>query len=154
PQPVGSGNVQRHHRSGAGSKHADDDESGFRRVEQRRSRQEALHETLAVCTHTRRRRRLPLLAVEAQTTTATEKVMTRFVWLALVFSITCSAKTFQNSYIRWELPETWRCTQEGTAWVCAPINARDAREAVIVAPAKLAGPEDNLNAFANYLRKP
>ena len=80
--------------------------------------------------------------------------MIRALWLALFFSLTCSAKTFQNSYLRWNLPDNWACVQEAIAWVCQPINGGDAREVVVVATAKMAGPEDNLNSFFNYLRNP
>lgn len=80
--------------------------------------------------------------------------MIRALVLALLVSKSSWAKTFQNSYIRIDLPDSWSCVQEGIAWVCSPANSSDAREALIVATAKLAGPEDNLNAFLSYLRQP
>lgn len=64
------------------------------------------------------------------------------------------AKTFQNSYVAFEVPDNWTCLQEGVAWTCTPQNTAEAREAVIVLAAKVAGPEDNLSNFLNYLKKP
>jgi hypothetical protein len=83
----------------------------------------------------------------------------RFLSLALVglslFSATSAfAKTFQNSYVRFEIPENWHCGQENLAWVCSPVSSKDAREALIVVTAKVAGPEDNLDAYERHLKKP
>jgi hypothetical protein len=82
--------------------------------------------------------------------------MNRFVLLCLLAfsSWSATARPFQNSYVKFDLPDTWNCNQEGPAWVCAPANSRDAREALIITTAKLTGPEDNLNSFYNYLRQP
>src|SRR4051812_14401971 len=85
--------------------------------------------------------------------------MTRWLCFAILFlsatgSVAAHAKPFQNSYLRFELPDNWNCNQEGVSWVCAPINGMEAREALIISTAKLSGPEDNLKAFDAYLRKP
>jgi hypothetical protein len=77
----------------------------------------------------------------------------------LLFSVvffcgSAMARSFQNSYVKFNLPDTWACNQEGPAWVCAPANSGDAREALIITTAKLTGPEDSLNSFYNYLRQP
>ena len=77
-----------------------------------------------------------------------------FASLLFLGGWTAQAKTFQNSYIRFEIPDNWNCAQEGIAWVCAPASSLDAREALIVVTAKVAGPEDNLAAYEKYLRKP
>lgn len=77
-----------------------------------------------------------------------------FATLALFISLSASAKTFSNSYISFDLPDDWNCAQEGPSWVCSPKIAKDAREAIIVINAKVAGPEDNLANYKNYLSKP
>lgn len=72
----------------------------------------------------------------------------------VVFGWTATARVFQNSYVKFDLPDNWACHQEGAAWVCAPTNNTEAREAVIISTAKLAGPDDSLKSFDNYLRQP
>lgn len=76
------------------------------------------------------------------------------VILAMVSGLKAEAKTFQNSYISFELPDNWNCLQEGVAWTCTPAGVLEAKEAVIVLAAKVAGPEDNINNFKNYLAQP
>src|SRR4051812_9389886 len=78
------------------------------------------------------------------------------VILSLAFSLSVSveAKTFKNSYVSFEVPEDWSCVQEGVAWTCVAQNPVDAKEAVIVLAAKVAGPEDNMQAFLNFLKQP
>jgi hypothetical protein len=61
---------------------------------------------------------------------------------------------FKNSYVTFEVPDNWNCLQEGVAWTCSPKGAIEAREAVIVLAAKVAGPEDNLVNFHTYLGQP
>jgi hypothetical protein len=74
--------------------------------------------------------------------------------LALLLSVSAQAKTFQNSYVAFEVPDNWTCIQEGVAWTCTPQNAVEAKEAVIVLAAKVAGPEDNIGNFLNFLKQP
>src|SRR3954471_21153428 len=74
--------------------------------------------------------------------------------LAAVVSFQAEAKIFQNSYVSFEVPDNWTCLQEGVAWTCTPQNAVEAKEAVIVLAAKVAGPEDNLTNFLNFLKQP
>lgn len=76
------------------------------------------------------------------------------LFFLVVFGWTATARVFQNSYVKFELPDNWSCHQEGAAWICAPTNNTEAREAVIISTAKLAGPEDSLKSFDNYLRRP
>lgn len=73
---------------------------------------------------------------------------------SLVLSFGAEAKTFQNSYVSFEVPDTWTCIQEGVAWTCNPQGVIESKEAVIVLAAKVAGPEDNLNSFQGYLSQP
>ena len=83
---------------------------------------------------------------------------TAFLILSLIFSLTVSvtsnAKTFQNSYLSFEVPDTWACLQEGVAWTCTSQDVIEAKEAVIVLAAKVAGPEDTMNNFMNHLKDP
>lgn len=72
----------------------------------------------------------------------------------LLCSFPVGAKSFQNSYVAFEVPDNWTCTQEGVAWTCTPQGPIEAKEAVIVLAAKVAGPEDNLTAFQTYLGTP
>ena len=71
---------------------------------------------------------------------------------ALSFSAT--AKSFQNSYVSFEVPDDWTCVQEGVAWTCTPIKQPEAKQAVIVMAAKVAGAEDTIPNFVNYLKQP
>lgn len=72
----------------------------------------------------------------------------------MLWSALSSAKTFQNSYVAFELPDTWACAQEGVAWTCTPSGTLQSKEAVIVLAAKVAGPEDNMANFLTFLRQP
>jgi hypothetical protein len=80
------------------------------------------------------------------------KSLSLFAVLAMFSS--AQAKTFQNSYVAFEVPDNWNCLQEGVAWTCIPTTSAESREAVIVLAAKVAGPEDNLTAFSSYLKEP
>jgi hypothetical protein len=61
---------------------------------------------------------------------------------------------FQNTYVSFEVPDNWICQQEGVAWICSPQSPVEAKEAIIVLVAKVAGPEDNLDSFLNLLKQP
>src|SRR6266404_2792634 len=76
------------------------------------------------------------------------------ILVLLCVAATANAKTFQNSYVSFEVPDNWTCLQEGVAWTCTPQNPIEAKEAVIVLAAKVAGPEDNLTNFLAFLRQP
>src|SRR5262245_43217048 len=73
---------------------------------------------------------------------------------ALILSFGAEAKMFKNSYVTFEVPDNWKCMQEGVAWTCTPASSAESREAVIVLAAKVAGPEDNLVNFQTYLSQP
>lgn len=73
---------------------------------------------------------------------------------ALTVAQAASAKTFQNSYVSFDVPDNWNCLQEGVAWTCTPAGVIESKEAVIVLAAKVAGPEDNLTNFQNFLAQP
>lgn len=73
---------------------------------------------------------------------------------AAVAGLNAEAKTFQNSYVSFEVPDNWNCLQEGMAWTCTPTGLAESKEAVIVLAAKVAGPEDNINNFKTFLAQP
>lgn len=73
--------------------------------------------------------------------------------LALLSGI-AEAKTFQNSYVSFEIADNWTCLQEGVAWTCTPLDPAQSKEAVIVLAAKIAGPEDTLPGFLAFLKQP
>lgn len=72
----------------------------------------------------------------------------------LAVSPSASAKLFSNSYISFELPPEWNCSQEGTEWVCISKLSKEAKEAMIILTAKEVGPSDSLAAYMNYLKQP
>lgn len=76
------------------------------------------------------------------------------VLLLALIPFWAEAKEFKNSYVSFEVPDTWTCGQEGVAWTCTPQGPLDSKEAVIVLAAKVAGPEDNLRNFLTYLSTP
>lgn len=84
--------------------------------------------------------------------------MKRLIFISLVPLMLTShsswAKTFQNSYVSFDMPDNWACLQEGVAWTCTSTNVVEAKEAVIVLAAKVAGPEDTLPNFLNHLKQP
>tara|TARA_B100001248_G_scaffold241870_2_gene208941 strand:- start:9014 stop:9706 length:693 start_codon:yes stop_codon:yes gene_type:complete len=64
------------------------------------------------------------------------------------------AKLFQNSYVKFELPDNWQCQMQQTEWICRSSNRQSAREAIIILTAKEVSPQDTLTNYENYLRKP
>ncbi len=77
-----------------------------------------------------------------------------FVIVALTFCFSASGKTFKNSYVSFEVPDTWICLQEGVAWTCTPRGPYESKEAVIVLAAKVAGADDTLSSFMVRLKQP
>lgn len=74
--------------------------------------------------------------------------------IVLLFSYSVNAKTFKNSYLTFELPDNWSCQQEGTEWICSPLDSVIARDALIILSAKEAGPEDSFASYQTYLSQP
>ena len=69
------------------------------------------------------------------------------------FLQTAQAKLFQNSYISFEIPETWNCKAFGSDWVCHSKLQNKQVEALITSTAKIAGSMDTLNDYLNYLQQ-
>lgn len=81
----------------------------------------------------------------------------KFVFFSiLVFGHSCLtfAKPFQNSFIRFELPNQWSCVLAGSEWLCHPESPAKLREALIVVGAKVAGLEDSPKVYKEFLQKP
>lgn len=66
----------------------------------------------------------------------------------------CSAKTFHNSYLQFEMPDNWTCVLAHTEWICNPTGKAESREAVLILAAKVSGPEDNFEEFKKNLSTP
>ena len=63
------------------------------------------------------------------------------------------AKLFQNTYISFDIPETWECKAFGTDWVCHSKFQEKKVEALITSTAKIAGPNDTLDEYLAYLQQ-
>ena len=72
----------------------------------------------------------------------------------IFFSSTAKAKWFTNSYLQMNLPKDWNCTFKKPEWVCQHQSKQKSREATIIMTANVAGPEDNLKSYSNYLSNP
>ena len=73
---------------------------------------------------------------------------------AIIVSQQAAAELFRNAYVQFELPSSWKCTAEGTEWVCSSQNKNDSKESIIVLTAKEAGPQDTFEIYEDYLKKP
>jgi hypothetical protein len=74
--------------------------------------------------------------------------------LAFAFSGAAFAKQFRNSYVSFEVPETWNCKLENTEWVCRAEVGKEAKEAIIIVTAKERGPSDTPAAYMTHLATP
>ena len=76
--------------------------------------------------------------------------------IALTFflSIPASAKLFRNAYVSFELPPNWKCSLEGTEWICVSKFSKRAKEAIVILTAKEVGPIDNFSAYQTHLKTP
>jgi len=78
--------------------------------------------------------------------------------LVLFFSIFpfsfSEAKVFRNSYLSFELPDTWKCSLENTEWVCRADTEKESKEAIIILTAKEVGPTDSLESYNSHLNTP
>jgi hypothetical protein len=73
---------------------------------------------------------------------------------AIVVPSFAHAKLFQNSYVKFELPDNWQCNMEQTEWICRSVDKSSAREAIVILTAKEVGPLDTLTEYESYLKKP
>ena len=80
------------------------------------------------------------------------QILLFFSFWALMGLPSAQAKLFQNNYISFEIPETWECKAFGTDWVCHSQFQEKKVEALITSTAKIAGPNDTLDEYLNYLK--
>ena len=71
----------------------------------------------------------------------------------LFFTQLTFARLFENSYVRFELPDQWTCQVEETEWICQGQKL-SRREAIIVLTAKEVGVSDSLDQYLAYLKAP
>ena len=76
-----------------------------------------------------------------------------FALIFLFFYHPLQAKTFKNSYVSFEIPETWKCKPFGTNWVCHDKLQEKKVEALITSTAKIAGSLDTREQYLNYLKQ-
>jgi len=74
-------------------------------------------------------------------------------FFVIAFSLSSSAKVFKNSYVSFQLPPNWDCKLERTVWSCNSQLSKNTKEALILLTAKQTGPNDNLEAYYDHLKK-
>lgn len=74
--------------------------------------------------------------------------------LAFALSSPALAAKFQNQFVEFELPPMWQCNLEGAEWVCQSTEREKKRDAIIVLAAKLAGENDGITKYMDYLKRP
>ena len=77
-----------------------------------------------------------------------------FLFILCFVSAPIQAKLFQNTYVSFEIPETWECKAFGTDWVCHSKLHERKVEALITSTAKIAGPNDTQDQYLAYLKQP
>ncbi len=77
-----------------------------------------------------------------------------FFTTVLLFALSAQAKLFSNSYVSFELPTNWTCTQEGYEHVCVNKFSKKEKEAIIILTAKKKGPQDSLPNYEVHLKTP
>ena len=63
------------------------------------------------------------------------------------------AELFKNSYVSFEIPDSWKCTPFGTNWVCHDERQEKRVEALITSTAKIAGSLDTRGQYLDYLKQ-
>ena len=77
-------------------------------------------------------------------------------WLCFSLLFLCQplqAKLFKNSYVSFEIPDSWKCKPFGTNWVCHDEFQEKKVEALITSTAKVAGSLDTREQYLNYLKQ-
>lgn len=74
-----------------------------------------------------------------------------FLCFIFLFPLISTAKIFRNSYISFELPETWKCNLENTEYVCRSEATKESKEAIIILTAKEIGPTDSIDSYVSHL---
>ncbi len=73
--------------------------------------------------------------------------------ISVLFIELSFAKRFSTEFVEFELPTGWKCSLEGTEWLCQSDNKDRQREAIIIMAAKEKGPQDSLEAYTAYLKE-
>ena len=77
-----------------------------------------------------------------------------FAFLILSFT-PLFANQWGTEYLKFELPETWKCQTDENQYICYPADASKRKEALIVTAAKIEdSKEDTLEKYYDYLKKP
>ena len=74
--------------------------------------------------------------------------------VACALSLSAPAKTFQSSYLSFEIPESWKCKSFDTDWVCHSTLSKKQKEAMIILTAKEAGTLDTFAQYNTFLKSP
>lgn len=80
------------------------------------------------------------------------KLVLTLAFILLTFQ--AQAKVFRNTYISFEMPDTWKCSLEQTEWVCRSEQSKESKEAIIILTAKEVGPTDSFPLYKDHLDKP
>ncbi len=80
-------------------------------------------------------------------------ILTRSLALTFLLTLTSAAfaKSFKNSFIKFELPHQWECEVKGSAWNCSNKLEKKVKSAVIVFAAKKAGDHDTLDNYKTQI---
>jgi hypothetical protein len=67
---------------------------------------------------------------------------------------TASAEVFESRFLRFSLPEGWKCDLEGSEYVCEPPHPKGQKQSMIfVLAAKYPNDSDNLPGYMEELRR-
>lgn len=75
-------------------------------------------------------------------------------WATATYVFVPPQQRYQAGGYSFVLPTGWSCAQDGTETVCKPESGPLERRALIVAAAKVIGPNDNYEFFRTYLQGP
>lgn len=64
------------------------------------------------------------------------------------------ASKWSNQFVEFELPAKWQCSLEGAEFVCQSLDENRKKDAIIILAAKHRGPQDTLDQYSAYLKKP
>jgi hypothetical protein len=71
---------------------------------------------------------------------------------ASVLAGQAQAKSFANTYVKFDIPDAWQCSLEGTDYVCQPPAGPDGKcSMIVVLTAKEVGPMDSPQLYIQHL---
>lgn len=83
------------------------------------------------------------------------KKLTKILFIGIIlsiFSVGINAKRFTSQYCEFELPNGWKCSLEGSEWVCQSLNKNRKKESIIILAAKIRGGSDSISNYQRYLK--